>query len=347
MTAPKVSVVIPTYNRAHLIGIALRSVLLQTYSDYEIVVVDDGSTDDTESIVRTTAPKARYIRQENQGIPEVLNSCIRLARGEYIALLGSDDALAPDALARQAAALEASPGVGFVHGTAWLMDEAGRLTKLSRPQFATGNYVRGGREEIADLLLSNHVVATTVMVRRRALDECGTFDARFGLYEDWNLWMRILKRWDVAYEHEPLAFYRVHRGEAGSIFRTADPRALERFRRLQIEEALGDPEVGPSVAHRRSAAYARHHYVVAMHAFGVGARWFGRRHAAVASVRWGNLRAGWLLARSFVPGSAIGLARRILKRDRQATSQTGVWPSGNGTGKTLDAVLAQAGVSEA
>ena len=136
---PKVSIIIPAYNRAHLIGATLRSALRQTYRDYEIVVIDDGSTDDTESVIRAIAPDARYISQANVGIPEVLNVCVRAAAGEYIAFLGSDDALAPKALEKQAAVLDANPNVGIVHGQAWLMDEQGRLTHLQRFPIATSS----------------------------------------------------------------------------------------------------------------------------------------------------------------------------------------------------------------
>ena len=142
MSTPKVSVVIPTYNRAHLIGETLESVLAQTFGDYEIVVVDDGSTDDTRSVVEKVAPQARYIYQENTGIPEVLNVCIREARGEYIQHLGSDDVLIEDTLARSVALLDAYPDVAMVHGAAWLIDEASKRFSVSRPNFATGDYIR-------------------------------------------------------------------------------------------------------------------------------------------------------------------------------------------------------------
>ena len=340
--APKVSVIIPAYNRAHLIGATLRSVLRQTYGDYEIVVIDDGSTDDTESVVRAIAPEARYAKQANVGIPEVLNVCVRAAAGEYIAFLGSDDALAPRALEKQAAVLDDHPNVGLVHGQAWLMDELGRLTHLQTPPFATESYTRSGHEEIADLVMSNHIVATTVMVRKRCFEDVGYFDGRFGLYEDWNMWTRIFKHWDVGYVHEPLAFYRVHHGESGSIFKTAAPRTLERYRRIQVDDILRDPEVGPQLKHLKRAAYARHHYTVAMHSLDVGARWYGRSQALQA-VAWGLPAGGTaasalrLLLRSFVPAAAIAAVHRRNRNDETIpVSET-----------TLEAVLGGAAVPEA
>ena len=338
---PKVSIIIPAYNRAHLIGATLRSALRQTYRDYEIVVIDDGSTDDTESVIRAIAPDARYISQANVGIPEVLNVCVRAAAGEYIAFLGSDDALAPKALEKQAAVLDAHPNVGIVHGQAWLMDEQGRLTHLQKPPFAKSSYVRSGRDEIADLVMSNHIVATTVMVRKACFEECGLFDARFGLYEDWNMWTRILKRWDVGYVNEPLAFYRVHHGESGSIFRKAEQRALERYRRIQIEDILHDPEMGPKLKHLRRAAYARHHYSVALHSMDVRARWYGRWQAAqalvVSPLSGTAVSALRVIARSFVPRPLVALARRMRSGDSLETQDQ----------RTLEAVLGGGAVPEA
>ncbi len=338
MTSPKVSIIIPAYNRAHLIGLTLESALRQTYRDYEIVVIDDGSTDNTAEVVRSIAPGARYIWQENAGIPEVLNVCVREARGEYISFLGSDDALAPTALEKEAAVLDANPNVGLVHSAAWLMDDAGRLTQLLKPPFARESYVRGGREEIADLVMSNHIVATTVMVRRRCFDECGFFDSRYGLYEDWNMWTRIFKRWDAGYVDHPLAFYRVHRGEAGSIFRKAAPRDLAHFRRQQLDEVFADPEIAASFQQLRRRAFARHHYAVATQAFDSGDPNYGRLNAARSFAANPNRAAAWLLAKNLAPAFALNAARRLKRGDESASTPT---PT------TIDAILRGAGVPEA
>lgn len=346
MKTPKVSIIIPTYQRAHLIGLTLESALRQTYTDYEIVVIDDGSTDNTAEVVRSIAPNARYIWQKNVGIPEVLNVCVREARGEYISFLGSDDALAPTALEKEAAVLDANPKVGLVHSAAWLMDEAGRLTQLLRPPFARESYVRSGNvniragyAEIADLLMSNHIVATTVMVRSRCFDECGFFDQRFGLYEDWNMWTRIFKRWDAAYVHHPLAFYRVHGGEAGSIFRKADPRDLARYRRMHLDQVLADPEIGASYQHLRRRALAKHHYTVAMHAFNAGDGMYGRWNAMQALAARPSRAAAWLLAKNLAPSFALNAARRLKRPADEMQARPNAL--------TLDAILHGAAVPEA
>ncbi|HEY5640729.1 MAG TPA: glycosyltransferase [Dehalococcoidia bacterium] len=330
MSKPKVSVIIPTYNRAHLIRETLKSVLAQTFRDYEIVVVDDGSTDDTGSVVAKVTPEARYIYQENTGIPEVLNVCIREARGEYVQHLGSDDLLVDDTLARSAALLDAHPNVAMVHGAAWLIDQTGKRQSIMRPEFATGDYIRSGREEIRDLLLSNHVVAPTVMARRQVMMGAGLYDARFGLYEDWNLWTRIAKQHDVAYSHDPLVSYRVHSGPSGSIFHTASARDIDRYRRMHLDEVLEDPSLRDIYAGVRGRALALHHLAVARRAGETGEAWYARRAAVKAALRHPSAvpAAARLLARTLAPAPLIRLVRG--RREKGARKLATSGPSAQG-----------------
>jgi glycosyltransferase involved in cell wall biosynthesis len=310
--SPKVTVIIPTYNRAHLIGETLASVQAQDFRDYEILVVDDGSTDNTHAVVAGVAPEARYLYQENMGIPGVLNVCVRESRGAYIQHLGSDDLLTPGSLARSVAVLDANPAAGLVHGAAWLIDDAGRRLSVSRPAFARGDYVRSGREEIRDLLFTNHVVATTVVARREAMLEAGLFDDRFGLYEDWNLWTRIARKHDIAYIHEPQACYRVHLGPSGSIFQKATTREIDRFRRMHLDEVLNDPALRDEFAPVKREALARHHLVVGRRACEGREMWYARREALLAAL-WrpsAAPAAAALFARTLVPDALAGWARR-------------------------------------
>ncbi len=325
MSTPKVSVVIPTYNRAHLIGETLESVLAQTFGDYESVVVDDGSTDNTRSVLKKVAPEARYIYQENKGIPEVLNVCIREARGEYIQHLGSDDVLIEDTLARSVTLLDAHPEVALVHGAAWLIDGDSKRFSVSRPAFATGDYIRSGREEIRDLLFSNHIVAPTVMVRRQVMLDTGLFDARFGLYEDWNLWTRIAKKHDIAYCHEPLVNYRVHSGPSGSIFHTATTHDIDRYRRMHLDEVLNDASLGDVYAGVRRKALALHHMVVGMRGCETGEMWYARRSAVKAAFTHPSAIPGAsrLFARTLAPTPLVNFVRRRRQKRAQKLSTPG------------------------
>ena len=122
---PKVSVIIPTYNRAHLVGRAIRSVLNQTYQDFEIIVVDDGSTDNTEEVVKSfNDPRIRYIRhEENKGAAAARNTGIKAAKGKFIAFQDSDDEWLPKKLEKQMEAFDnASPKVGVVYTGFWSIE---------------------------------------------------------------------------------------------------------------------------------------------------------------------------------------------------------------------------------
>jgi len=342
MRSPKVSVIIPAYNRAHLIGLTLQSVRAQAYSDFEIVVIDDGSKDDTGRVVRETAPEARYIWQENVGLPEVLNVCVRAARGEYVSFMGSDDAMLPGALERQARALDQNPSVGMVHGAAWLMDDGGSLTSVARPSFAAGDYVHDGRQEIRRLLISNHIIAPTVMARRRCFDEVGLFKPDLRLYEDWDMWMRILRRWDIAYVDDPITCYRVHLGEAGSVSLTADPRVMERCRSVALNAALagGDSSI-PSQTARR--IWARHFYAIAEQAFYMGDMAYGIANAfkSIGRDPFGaqGRSAIRLLMRHFVPAPLVHTARRVRRNADSGNDRGNVRP-------TVEAVLRGAALPE-
>jgi glycosyltransferase involved in cell wall biosynthesis len=314
MRSPKVSIVIPTYNRADLIGRTLESAINQTFADYEIVVVDDGSTDDTEAVVRRVAPGARYVYQKNVGIPEVMNRCVEHARGEYIQWLGSDDLLLENALAESAAILDAHPSVGLVYGAAWMIDQDDKRLWISRPSFVTGAYIRSGRKEIRDLLVSNHIVAPTVMVRGKAIVAAGGFDSRFGLYEDWNLWTRIARTNDIAYRHDPVTCYRLHFGAGGSVFAGASARDINRYRRMHLDDVLDDPVIGPEFASMKRRLMARHHMVVGNRAAEVDDMWYARAEAirAAFSHPTAALGAAKLLAKSLMPA---GMRKR--RRERQ------------------------------
>jgi len=230
--------------------------------------------------------------------------------------------LIEDTLARSVALLDAHPDVALVHGAAWLIDGASKRFSVSRPNFATGDYIRSGREEIRDLLFSNHIVAPTVMVRRQVMLETGLFDARFGLYEDWNLWTRIARKHDIAYCHDPLVNYRVHSGPSGSIFHTASTHDIDLYRRMHLDEVLNDPSLRDVFAGVKRRALALHHMVVGKRGCETGEMWYARRSAVKAAFSHPSAApaAVRLFARTLAPTPLVNFVRR--RREKRSQTLT-------------------------
>lgn len=249
----KVSVVIPTYNRAHLLVECLSSVLSQSFRDFEIIVIDDGSTDNTREMISTLP--VTYIWQENQGPPAAFNKGIEQAKGEYIAILGSDDTLLNNALAKGVEVLDQCPEVAFSYGQAYLVDENGTVFGLEKPR-SSSSYVWDGKDEIRELItFGNHITGSTVMIRRSCLEDVGTFrqDFRSGS-EDLDLWIRLARRYSVAYIAEPLAKFRAHY-ESFSAKRSLSE--WETTNSSIFESVFNDTDLGPLFSRLKPATYVR------------------------------------------------------------------------------------------
>jgi glycosyltransferase involved in cell wall biosynthesis len=208
---PRVSVIIPTYNRAGLLPQTIQSALDQTFADLEILVVDDGSTDGTEQVVQKFADsRLIYIRQAHSGLPAVArNTGLRHARGEYIAFLDSDDLWLPEKLALQVQYMDAHRELGLSYSNAYqFVHDPG--THNSRPMVDTAVVKSGhtferlyGRQVIPNL---------TVMIRASVLEKAGTFDSdpRLMANEDYEYWLRIAYHYPIGFLDRPLALYRQH-----------------------------------------------------------------------------------------------------------------------------------------
>lgn len=207
-TLPLVSVVIPTFNRCGLVQQAIDSVFAQTYPAYEVVVVDDGSTDGTEqALADRFGEQIRYIWQDNQGESVARNAGISMATGEYIALLDSDDIWLPDKLSQQVLLIESSSRVCMVGCQAWLIDFQGQ--RLDDTPLGSG--LEPADLSLESLLLSNRFGGGSIgLIRRGALEQVGGFDADIRFGEDWDLWLRLRAQWDFAFIPVPLACIRRH-----------------------------------------------------------------------------------------------------------------------------------------
>jgi len=218
---PLVSIVIPTYNRERLLNRAVKSVLNQTYTNFELIVVDDCSTDCTESVVKGFQDdRIRYIRHErNQGAPTARNNGIKAANGDYIAFQDSDDVWLSTKLEKQVNAFNSgSSHIGVVYTSFWLINQDEKtLVPSSRVKHTEG--------KIHDTLLEmNFVSMSSAIVRRECFEKVGMF-VKIPRFQDWELWLRISKYYYFKHLREPLV--KVYR-QVDSISRETDAWILAR-----------------------------------------------------------------------------------------------------------------------
>ncbi len=202
----KVSIVMSTYNRAHLVGEAIRSALAQTYTDFELIVVDDGSKDDTRDVVAGFAdPRIRYVYKKNAGLAAGRNTGIEYACGDYIAFLDDDDLYLPNKLAVQVAFMDQYPEIGWTSGGYRITDMQGKFLGEQRP------WLHYPKLELRIWLFWCPTCPTAVMVRREWLDRGGGFDSQQGLQEDWELWLRLAYAGcQMVWVPEIVCVYRLH-----------------------------------------------------------------------------------------------------------------------------------------
>lgn len=194
---PLVSVILPTYNRRHLVTKSIRSVLGQTYRNFELIVVDDGSTDGTQALVRSIAPSVRYLWQEHQGVAAARNRGLAEARGELIAFQDSDDLWHPEKLAIQVDLLHDQPFVGVVCTAKRVIDENGNVVGGQWKELYSGRVTEA-------LFQSIFVTMPSAIVRRGVVEQLGQFDTSLRISSDYQFWLRASLITEFAAIHRPL-----------------------------------------------------------------------------------------------------------------------------------------------
>jgi glycosyltransferase involved in cell wall biosynthesis len=281
---PRTSVIITSYNYACYLPAAMASVLAQSDGDFELLIVDDSSTDDSVAVARACAdPRVRVMVQPHSGLGAARNTGIRAARGRYIAFLDADDIWMPDKLARQCDVLERQPHIGLVYTRFGIIDPAGR--RQSRGYSYLSAKPSGS---LLPYLITGNVVGTptTICFRRALLDACATqFDETDAYVEDWHFYLQIAPHCAFAYLARTLAFHRQHH------------RNMQKAALMDMTQSLNTARFGLAQAHRYLGAE------------GHALRRYERRVQAYIDAMAG---------REYVKAGRLELARRHAARSLQA-----------------------------
>lgn len=211
MMIPRVSVVIPTYNYAQYVGLAVKSVLDQSYPDIEIIVVDDGSTDKTREVLIPYVPKIHYYYKDNGGTASALNYGITRTTGKYVCWLSSDDIFLAGKVAKQVSLMEKETALGFSYTSFIVIDGAGnKQYEVHSP------FYQDQREMITKLMEGCFINGSSVIMRKSVLDQVGLFDESMATVHDYELWFRLLRSYPCGFLNELLLGYRWH-GQNGSL----------------------------------------------------------------------------------------------------------------------------------
>ncbi|HMJ08789.1 MAG TPA: glycosyltransferase [Pyrinomonadaceae bacterium] len=268
MNTPKVSVIIPNYNYDKYISKAIDSVLAQTYTNIEIIVVDDGSIDNSLSVLEKYGDQITVLKQQNQGVSPARNAGVAHSSGEYLAFLDADDIWLPEKLERQMERFLGSPEVGLVHCSMTFIDGDGN---------PSGNATNGIEGRVAEKILLFEGVGiigagSTGLVSRKAFDEVGGFDPMQTTAADWDFSYQVATKYEIAFVPDELVLYRKHGSNMhGNI------RAMEHDMMLGYEKAFA----APTTVDRRTC-YGNLHKTLAGSYFYAGQYGAFARHAALS-----------------------------------------------------------------
>ncbi len=306
---PKVSVVIPAYNAGSLLRDAMESVFRQTFHDWEVVVVDDGSTVPAELPAGCCGDRVRHHRQANRGAAAARNLGIREASGEFIAFLDADDIWLPTKLAEQIPLLEGDPGVGLAYTDWAVVSEEGTVI----PSFLSGK-PRASGNAFEALVQCGVILTSGTMTRKSCLEAVGGFDETRGVAEDYDLWLRIAYGWKIAVVEKPLVIKRSRRGSLSS-----NPHRMALERVALFQKALRSfPQL--SAKHRRLLRHElmRSYWDVGYGDLVQGALGSARQQFARSlKAEWTSTRAWIYLLASCLPAKAVRAIRRAKQSARR------------------------------
>jgi glycosyltransferase involved in cell wall biosynthesis len=244
---PRVSVVVPVYNRGKYIHETISSVLAQTFRDFEVIAIDDGSKDESRAVLDSFGTAIRLLEhpgRSNRGQSASINVGLQAARGEFIAILDSDDVWLPEKLATQVKFMDAHPEVGLVYGNGWAIDESGR-----RRYVIYGPEHREDSQASRVLMDCYFFLPTNSLVRGAVMRKAGLFDESLRAAQDHDMAIRIAEITRLAYINEQMFYYRRH-GDSISV-KSADRRWRNGF--LILDKAAARHPYPASVIRKRKA----------------------------------------------------------------------------------------------
>jgi glycosyltransferase involved in cell wall biosynthesis len=282
----RVSIVIPTYNYARFLGEAIQSVLDQTFNDFELIIVDDGSTDNTREMVSSFKDsRIKYLWQENRGVAAAQNTGIKASHGEFMTILGADDLYLPQSLELKVNLLDSRPNIDLVCSDAFDFSDTtgaiiGRLWHDPKRPHAWIDPERAARQPLKELLKQGcFIMPQTTMVRRRVFDAVGYFDESLKSGEDWDFFVRVVQRFSIGTINEPLTKIRHHDDSlCGSWDRWYETDVAIANKAIRSYSLSGD---NLKLIKRR---VARHHFLYGRNAVVNGQTTEGRR-ALVACIK--------------------------------------------------------------
>lgn len=303
MDLPLVSIIMPSYNHAQYVREALMSVADQTYPNIELIIIDDGSRDETPKIIKETVAeftrdmRVDFRRQENAGLCTTLNRALELAKGEFVQFMASDDAYLPEKTARSVAALNVAVSkVAAVYCDGYIFDERSRR----RAVFSDKYRVPIGKNLHRELLIANWIPAMGILYRRNVLNALGGFDSNL-YFEDWDLLLRLTREHHIERIPEKLFLYRVHSAnmtrdtakmqETAAVLAKKHPDIAALH---QLKSDLKNRSIGALLRHRRN--------------FDLGFRMLGRRIFTSRGIQGESL-----------PSATLSLARLLVGRVNSTT----------------------------
>ena len=313
-----VSVIIPTYNRGHVVGEAVASVLGQTWERFEVIVADDGSTDDTpDRLAAVRDPRVRCLRLDHRGIAATRNAAVAASRGEVLAFLDSDDYWRPEKLATDVAFLRRHPEVPAVFSDLEKYDGDVVVGSFMRatpvfsrrlpPERLPDGIVLDQREMLLCLLQESPILPSALAVRRWAFEQAGWFDPTWPTFSDWEFLVRFAGRVAFGYVDRALTVLRISRDSEHRVHSERGRRAMLRLHSRELGAHRRDPEVQAAIR-------------AGLHRLRVQLGWYyaerGRRGAAFRNHLAGFVQLGApdLLARAALVWAPRDLARRLTRR---------------------------------